>query len=325
MRLLRVELRRLRLRGLVRIASVLGLLGAILLVGIAVLDARPATAEDIAWAEQMYQEERANWEEHGQEQIEQCELAEASESEIAGEQLDFGCDDMEPRLEWYLPPDPVLTDYLASAIRPFTILLTLLVGLLIGATAIAAEFGAGSMSTLLTFEPRRRRVYLAKTGAAVLGTIPLGLVMVALTFGGVCAVFALRGLEADVPSSVIWSWVRLVAVLPAAAAVGAVVGFLLRSTAAVLGTAVGYVIAVEAIVRFNVPALAPWIPGVNLAGWVSGGTTYYLQECTRSSAGLMCEAVEQSISFGWSAGFLAVLLAVLVTLGGWNFARRDVN
>ncbi len=325
MRLLGVELRRLRLRRLVAFAALVGLLGAAFLVFIASFDAAPVTEEDRQWAQEMYEQELVYWEEHGQEQVEQCLAAQEEESERTGEDLDFGCADMAPQLEWYLPYEPTLAEYLQGVIQPFTLVLLLLVGLLIGATVVAAEFGAGSMATLLTFEPRRWRVYAAKMSATGLGTVPLGLLVVAVVGVGTWALFSLRGLDHAVPEGLVWEGVRMLTLLPGAALVGAVLAFLLRSTGAVLGVAVGYAIAIELILRQALPGTSPWIPGVNLNGWVGYGTTYYTNECTRGESGLTCQMVEQQLSFGWSSTFLAVCLVLLVAVAGWAFSRRDVS
>ncbi len=325
MRLLRVELRRLGLRRLVRYTALLGLLGAAFIVMVAALDAKPPSATDLAWAQEAYEEAVTDWAENGEEQVAQCREAEASESELTGEPLDFGCDDLEPRLDWFLPFEPAFEEYATGIVLPFATVLLLLVGALIGATAVAAEFGSGAMSTLLTFEPRRLRVHAAKLGAAALGTIPLGVVMVAIIGGGTWAFFATRGMDSGVSGELLGSGLRAMALVPIAAVGGAVLAFLLRSTAAVLGALLAYAIAIEAILRMSLPRVSPWIPGVNLSGWVTGGTTYGVSECTRSPEGLMCDYVEHQISFAWSTGYLAILGTLLIVLTAWSFNRRDLG
>lgn len=325
MRLLRVELRRLRLRRLVLFVALLGILGAAFLLVIAAVDASPVTDADREWAEQAYAQAQEDWAEHGEEQVAQCREQESAEAERSGEPVDFGCAEMEPQREWFIPYQPTLAEYLDGMLLPFAMVLTVLVGVLIGATAVAAEFGAGSMATLLTFEPRRWRVYAAKMAAVGVGTVPLSLLLVGLVGVGAWALFALRGLDHTVTERLVWDGVRMLALLPGAALVGAVLAFLLRSTGAVLGVAVGYTIAVELILRQALPVVSPWIPGVNIAGWVHYGTSYVISECTREETGLVCETLQQHVSFAWSAPFLGVCLVVLLALAGWNFSRRDVN
>lgn len=326
MRLLRVELRRLRLRRLVLFTALFGLLGAVFLVTITALDARPASGEDLAWAQEQYEQARQDWAENGEQQVADCKAAEAADAAESGEVLDYGCDEMEPREDWFLPYTPVLTEYVDALILPFAIGLALVVGVIIGATAVAAEFSSGSMTTLLTFEPRRLRVYAAKLGAAFLGTVPLSLLIVATLSVGTWALFELRGMDSRLPATMIWAWARLLVVLPAAAVFGGVLAFLLRSTGAVLGAVIGYAVVVEAILRMSVSRLSPWIPGVNLTGWVAGGTSYGVTECVRTPQdGLVCDWVSRDISFTWSIGFLVILAGTLLALTAWSFQRRDVD
>src|SRR5690625_6607351 len=101
MRLLRVELRRLRSRQLIVLTAV----GAVLLslatlVGVWQMTRPPSDAE-LAQAERFYEEQLADWEEHGEQYVADCRAGEAEEAEATGRAVDWGCDDMEPQLEWF--------------------------------------------------------------------------------------------------------------------------------------------------------------------------------------------------------------------------------
>src|SRR5690606_8532331 len=130
-------------------------------------------------AETQWELARQDWEEHGAEQIEECEEAEAAESEIAGEELDFGCAEMAPQREWFFWEPPPFGDFLVGALQVAQVLMCL-VALMVGVTFVAAEFSTGSIGTWLTFEPRRFAVFGSKLAATALTGLVFGLVWAAM-------------------------------------------------------------------------------------------------------------------------------------------------
>lgn len=325
MRLLRVELRRLFARRLV----VLAMLGAVL-ISLATLlgvwsSTRPLSDAELAQAEQFYQEELAYWAEHGEEQIADCRLMEAEESERLGEAVDFGCDDMEPRLEWFVHTAPSLDESFAYQLAAFG-LLPLLAALVVGATFTAAELSTGSLSTWLSFEPRRLRVYLSKVLAVAIGIAPVTVVALAVVVLGTWAINAQVGLADGMTSAVwietLWTTLRIAALAVLAAVAAAALGILLRHTAAVLGVVIGYGV-VEMIAGQLVQRAQPWLVSTNISGWIQGGTTYYVEDCTLEASGMMCEYVDRALPLAHSVVYLLVLVVLVVVLGAVVFRRRD--
>ncbi|WP_299275118.1 hypothetical protein [uncultured Georgenia sp.] len=324
-RLLRVELRRLFSRQLV-VLTMVGVLAATLLVlwG-AWTSSQPMSPAELEQAEQLYQQELAFWEEHGEEQVAQCREAEAEERELTGEDLDFGCDEMEPRREWFVMTAPPLEESMPGHLAGYASLL-LLGTLLVGATFTAAELSTGAMSTWLSFEPRRLRVYASKVAAAALGVVPVAVLGVALAVAGAAVIGSHFGL-ADGMGRAEWAdtgWmaVRTVALAVGGALLGAALGFLLRHTAAVLGVSLGYFVG-EQMLAALVPRLQPWVLSRNVEGWLRNGTVYWVEECRSDGAGFMCDYVEHTLSFAHSTVFLAVVSAVLVAVAALVFLRRD--
>lgn len=324
-RLLRVELRRLFSRQLV-VLTMVGVLAATLLVlwG-AWSSSQPMSPAELEQAEQLYQQEREFWEEHGEEQVAQCREAEAEERELTGEDLDFGCDEMEPRLEWFVMTAPPLEESMPEHLVGYASLL-LLGTLLVGATFTAAELSTGAMSTWLSFEPRRLRVYASKVSAAALGVVPVAVLGVALAVGGAAVIGSHFGL-ADGMGRAEWvdtGWmaVRTVALAVAGGLLGAALGFLLRHTAAVLGVALGYFVGEQMLTAF-LPRLQPWVLGRNVDGWLREGTVYWAEECTSDATGIMCDYTEHTLSFTHSTVFLTVVSVVVVAVAGLTFLRRD--
>ncbi|GIG30183.1 ABC transporter permease subunit [Cellulomonas marina] len=327
-RLLRVELRRLRARRLVLVAHV----GVLVVVGLLLASlwssVQPLSAAEVRQAEEFYAQAAEEWERTGEQQVADCREQERREEEITGRDADYHCEDLEPRPEWFLPTPPTLAESLRSALGSIALVLGL-AALGIGATFTAAELSTRSMSTWLTFEPRRLRVYGSKVAAAALGVVPLAVVTTALVVGGVVAVYvaldvpAAGGAADGVGSATVLQALRVVALTAVAAAGGAALGILLRHTAAVMGAVLGWVVAFEAILVTQLPHLSVVSPRVNATGWVDGGTAYYTETCTTGADGTICEGVEHAIGAGQSALVLSVGLAVLVAVAALVFRRRD--
>lgn len=325
MRLLRVELRRLFARRLV----VLTMIGAVAISLVTLVgvwqSTRPLSDADLAQAEQYYQQELEYWEENGEQQVADCLEMEAEEAERLDEPVDYGCDDMEPRLEWFIHTAPPLHESIGYQL-PALGLLPLLAGLLVGATFTAAELSTGSISTWLSFEPRRLRVYASKVAAAALGIVPATVLALAVAILGTWAINAQVGL-ADGMTGEVWTDIfetslRITGLGVLAALVGSALGILLRHTAAVLGVAIGYGV-VELIGGQFFQTVQPWLVSTNIRGWMEGGTSYYVEVCTTDATGMMCEYTERMLSFSHSAAYLLVLSAVVVTVGAVVFRRRD--
>lgn len=184
----------------------------------------------------------------------------------------------------------------------------------LAASYIGAEWHAGTMTTLLTWEPRRIRVFVAKA-----------LVAAAMAFIGLLALQAVLALvllpaamSRGTTLGVDTIWIRSVAGLLArggaaaalAAAMACSLAFLGRNTAAALGIAFGYIAVVEPILRAVRPKWAPWLVFDN-AGALVLGNRLDAAIFTRSplGAGLVLGAYA-------AAGLL---------VAGALFARRDVT
>src|SRR5690606_27454964 len=104
----------------------------------------------------------------------------------------------------------------------------------------------GAISTWLSFEPRRVRVYTSKLLAAALGVLPVVVLAVAVFIAGSTLVarhFDLAGTMTGADrQDIAWMGLRVVGLAAMAALVGAALGVLLRHTAAVLGLGVGLLI-----------------------------------------------------------------------------------
>jgi ABC-type transport system involved in multi-copper enzyme maturation permease subunit len=146
----------------------------------------------------------------------------------------------------------------------------LMIAGLFGATAVAREYGHGTVVHTFLANPRRHRAVLAQFTAVALGGAAVGLVGVALTAGAVAAAMPATDYGFLVSAGDV---VRLLAASSFAGMVGAVlgagIGALVRNTGgAVTGAVLALVIAPPLVVQLASGA-ANWVPST-LANVVSG-------------------------------------------------------
>ena len=329
MRLTKVELRRLFARRLTWIA----LLGAVAFTGMMLFgvyqQAKPLSEQQLTSQRAQFDQAHQSWETNGVQQFKDC-LQSQSEAQKKNPQIDYRCNDMEPKWENWSKPETKFADVMPSILLSWSYLIAF-VGFLIGASFVAAEFTSGSMGNWLTFEPRRMRVYASKLAAAGLGLVPAIATLLGLLIGGVWLITANYGSTVEATAKV-WSDLgfvagRSAALAVVAAIVGAALGTLLRHTAAVIGTAMGYLIFVELIFSHMFQRVRPWLLQINMEGWLKHGTTYY-QPCAAVSQGgdmFSCNQAEKFLEFGHVSAYLGLLVVFVIGLSALVFQRRDVN
>jgi ABC-2 type transport system permease protein len=186
-------------------------------------------------------------------------------------------------------------------------------GLLLGASFVGAEWHAGTMTTLLTWEPRRLRVLAAK---AIVTAVCVFVLMVALlaVFSAVLAlVAATRGITSGLGDHFLRSLAGTVLRIAACAAAGSLVGLgiamVARSTAAAIGIGFAYLGIVEGLIRGLRPGWQHYLLADNIAVVITGGD----QGIMRTPVTLTRAAVT-----------VAVWAAVLVSAAALSFRARDV-
>jgi ABC-type transport system involved in multi-copper enzyme maturation permease subunit len=192
--------------------------------------------------------------------------------------------------------------------------LTYLLLIVLGASAIGAEYRAGTVSTVLTWEPRRVRLLAARLGAVALVCLATFLFVSAVFIGGWALGASLAGSTAGADGDF---WREIVAVtgrgavlavaLPVISAALATIG---RNTAAALGIWFGYLVAIEGILTANVKATTPWMLTVSSAAFYGWERINANQHTVTPGAGTLHVAL-----FG----------LVLGAAGFAAFARRDVT
>jgi ABC-2 type transport system permease protein len=314
-RLTRLELQRFYARRSTRLVWA----GLVVLLGILLVN----VAQQVADNTPMRLQQRAV------EESQACREAQA-QARTTDPSANFGCDQI--TAESLRTLQAGLLPTAQSAIEEFALVLTV-AAFLSGATFVAAEFTTGSMATWLTFEPRRHRVYASKLAAAGTGTLPVtGTVLVLLVLA-VYVISARYGVVAapggDHGAVLGWMSLRVLVLTSAAAAGGAVLGTLLRHTAAALGLALAYFILVEGVFTGLITRFLkdpnPWLLRPNVDAWIHNGLSYPVDTaCPPAFGPAGCTPAMHTITGSYAGIYLAVLLTAGVAVAGWAFIRRDV-
>ncbi len=201
-----------------------------------------------------------------------------------------------------------------DAILRLTTIPFVMMGVVGGASFIGAEYRAGTITTLLTWEPRRLRVLGAKLAAAALVAASVYLVVQALLVAALALVAQAGGSTAGADAAFWTGVVELLtrgAVLTAAVVlVSACIATVGRNTSAALGVCFGYVIAVEATLARLRPGWMQWFLVPNAVAFANGEPL---------------ELPDQTISVAHGMWVLGVYLVVLLVAALVVFRRRDVT
>jgi ABC-2 type transport system permease protein len=186
-------------------------------------------------------------------------------------------------------------------------------GLVIGASSVGADWQAGSMATLLTWEPRRTRVFVARVVVVVLTVFVVAVALQALLVGLFLLVADLRGTTEFAPGVGRASEGAILRV-GAMASIGSVLGMSIamlgRSSTAALGAVFVYLAVVENLLRGLYPSITKWTFAVSAVVFVDGKPAVLFN---------------QVLTFGRALLTLGVYLTLLLVAGLTSFRVRDVD
>jgi ABC-2 type transport system permease protein len=259
-RLLASELLRFRSRRLV----VVLLLGAFLATAvglvIAAFDSTPPTDAQFAAAHARARQEVAA-----------CLVADYEGVRFEGTLEEF-CRETFGDPTQYLPSHLALVDLppILEGISSITSILALVVG----ASVVAVSWQTGTISTILTWEPRRLRWFAARVLVIAGGVAVMTLAIIAFLSAGLAAASSLRGSTLGTDgawwSDVLTTSLRVAAAATFSAVIGAAVAAVGRHTAAALGVVFVWTAVIEGLIRGFRPLWSPWLLGDNLVsflGW----------------------------------------------------------
>jgi hypothetical protein len=216
-----------------------------------------------------------------------------------------------------------------------------LVMAMLAATSGGADWGARTMGLLLSWEPRRTRVFLVRLAVllAVALAIQAILLLLAVALGSVIAQahpldlpagewpIDLRPVDTGEALQAAARWVPLAAL---AAAGSYALAMLTRSTGWAIAAAIGFVVVVESLIRGLWAWGSQWLIQTNAAAWLTGGLDVMVDRAAAErSTGYVTEGstLPGYIRIDDSRG-LAVLVAVVAVgcLVSWLSLRsRDVE
>jgi len=188
-------------------------------------------------------------------------------------------------------------------------LILLSVGWMLGASAIGADWHAGHLTTILTWEPRRGRVILAKIVASLAGVLVLSLAVQALLGIALAIDAAGRGSTAGTDAAWLAESAAVAVRVALLSTIFAGFGFALaaagRNTAVALGAGFAYLVIVENLVRGLRPEWAPWLLTDNAALFIIGRTDFNLPGRSVVESGVYLAAVGVALLLG-AAGLFRV-------------------
>jgi ABC-2 type transport system permease protein len=211
----------------------------------------------------------------------------------------------------------IMTDWwIAQENEGFLIMATfflLLGGFFGGATVAGAEWRHGTVTTLLTWEPRRLRLHSARTAsAAILAFVisfALQIVFLASFLPAVFTNGTTDGVNGSFWTELIIAMARTSALTAAAAMLAVALATLARNTAFAVIAVFGWMAVIENLVRSLRPSLSSWLWGENLATVMTWGQ---LPDVDFTRGPVMALLT------------LTTYLAVLVGAAAWSFQRRDL-
>ncbi|TDC32734.1 ABC transporter permease [Micromonospora sp. 15K316] len=338
MSLYRTELRRLTKRRFTRYMTLLGLLVLVAVVLGTFFTNQKLDADAVAGAErqadQQY-EQQVRWSE--QERA-ACEAAKAAGTPNDGRYPDDCSVISAPPREaieasWFLPSTFNFRETFPETLIPFAAILAL-VGFVIGASFVGAEWSSGGMMNLLLWRPKRLTVLLTKLAALLTGMLAVTLPAAVAWFAGFWLVATFRGSTEKVTSGV-WQSLALTGVRAVVLVlVVTTVGFALASLGRHTAMALGGVVAVAVVGQFglgimlemaNVRFMEMWLLPTYALAWMQKKVT--LQDWDSCNATVFGECKPETFDITWQQSSVLLGVGVVVVLGAalWAMRRRDIS
>ena len=324
MRLLRVELLRVRSRRAVLFLLVVAVALPAVFLATTAWNTRPLSAAEQQRVDRIVEREREQ--PYVQAEIERC-IKHPRNYGVARNAPDprAACEEnLMPRAEWFSERSPLeLEQELRNSGFGVIVVLTLLL-MLAGTTFAGHDWHSGSMSNQLLFEPRRPRIWLAKGAAVLVTALVVAAAVLAVFWTGLWLIAESRDIVTpDQVIDTITGRVLRGAPLVAAAAVGAyALTMFFRSTVATLGVLFAVAILTPLLIAVAGIQLS-WMPQLNFIAVLNDGTTYFDDQAATECANLPRCAM-RTVTALEGALYLGVALLAAAAASVWSFRRRDV-
>jgi ABC-type transport system involved in multi-copper enzyme maturation permease subunit len=240
-------------------------------------------------------------------------------------------DNFDPK--WYLPATFDFRTKFPDLVTTLAALLSV-VGFVIGASFVGAEWNSGGMANLLLWRPQRLRVLGTKLLAFLVGLTGLTVLLSAAWTGAFALVAKYRGTSGSMTAGA-WKSIGLMearglALIVVAGAVGFGLASIGRHTAMALGVAIGLIIVFQfglgtalslAKVKFSEAYLLPfWIEA-----WMKQKFVVEDYNSCNFSGTEGCRPDTFTITWHMAGSALAVAFVVLVGGALWTIRRRDIT
>ena len=336
-RLVRVELTRLRWRRAVLLLLLACFVAPLLILGGTAWETRPVSDADRARAEQQAAAEAAQ--PYIAEEVERCERR--PERYGGPDMTADQCDEMiVPQPDQFLYRSQLDLGEMTGGQGVGVVVILSALLLILGTTFAGHDWNTGSMSNQLLFDPRRGRLWLAKAAAVLIAGLLVATAVLLLFWGGAALLAAQRDIDTSART---WELVRSsvlrgIVLVALAGVLGYALTMLFRSTVATLG--VGFAAAMGGsllLVGVFGERAQGWLPTSNYLAVLQDGYRYYVY--TPECEAFQMEQMDQGVPMGpegfvdpcmaeisMSQGVLywSVLLTVVVALSVLSFRRRDV-
>lgn len=318
-RLLGAEATRLlsrRFTGLALLVLLLGLGGYQLVFNESL---SPLTGEQLAAAEQAYQQSHKDWVDNHDKYEQECR-------NTGGAAAD--CTVPEPMLnDFSVEPTP-FKQAASTALELSTVLVSL-AAFMIAASFIGAEYNSGSISNWLTFVPRRAPVFWSKLLTMIGFAALLGACTAVLVLAAAVVLARIHNSAIESLPGLAETGARGVLVVVGLAVLGFCLGLVTRHTAGAIGVLLAFLVV--SFVRVGplsslawAQRVTPWTPEANLAAIVDRDYKYYVPVEKMTPDGVSIEFAEHSLSLSHGITYWALLLLVVVGCSLLIFRRRDV-
>lgn len=334
-RLIKVELSRLLARRLFRLVVVLGLLGVLVIDGLLAANSSNNVAAAQAHAKAQLQQAyqgclHDSGLPNGPSKADCQSMLPAGQVTSCLSQVGQPGNDMTAAECRSVASDPFFNDPRFHFARHAADLLTgaafilLALGLVVAASSVGAEWQAGTFASLLTWEPRRQRVLLAKLLAPVIGVTVLSAVAISLLLSGAAVAADARGTLDGTTQHLVGQLavmgLRVLGLVALVSLIGAALATLTRSTIGVVGIVAGYLVAGELVGSL----VSTWWRfhglSAHLLAFIRGTVTFSLGHRTATGEAF----TDHTLHAAGSSVLVVVIAAVAVAVASAVLSRRDV-
>lgn len=218
---------------------------------------------------------------------------------------------------------------LPDALTSGTSSMVVLLGVLLGASLSGADWTAGTMGTLLTWEPRRARVHLTRVLVTTVVVLVFTLAAQLWLIGVFRIAIAISGTTAGTPPGttrhLLEIIVRVAVVAAAFGLVAHAVATFGRSTVAAVGVLFGYLIVVEAFLAGLWTAIQPRLLIRAAEVVISQQPLLGHASASSSNGGAFVQSQEVLLSVSGAWVVLGVWVVVLTAVALFVFRARDVS